>query len=219
MKIDINLHKHFSFDLWLTLIKSNPNFKNRRDVLFKDYFEINDSQLNVSNTIRKYDMLCNNISEKTGRHIYYHNIYYLILAELNKNIDEISIKKIDEFYILKEKLFFEYVPILIYPEISNILQQIKIKEKTASISSNTAFIQGATLRNIISYYSLSEYFSFQIYSDEIGVSKPNPLFFEEVYRNVKLRQIVSKKDIVHIGDNKFADYYGAISYGFNGIIS
>ena len=33
-------YKHISFDLWLTLIKSNPEFKSKRNLLFRDFFEI-----------------------------------------------------------------------------------------------------------------------------------------------------------------------------------
>lgn len=30
--------KHYSFDLWLTLIKSNPEFKLKRTIFFYDKF-------------------------------------------------------------------------------------------------------------------------------------------------------------------------------------
>jgi putative hydrolase of the HAD superfamily len=171
----------------------------------------------VNDTIRKYDVLCNKISEKTEMHIYFHSIYYLILNDLKINIDIIDQAKLDEFYNLSDQLFIEYMPELIFPRISLLLKQIQSEGKTASILSNTAFIQGTTLRKMISHYELSNYFSFQLYSDEIGFSKPNPLAFERVFENAKQFQTVLKNDIVHIGDNKYADFEGAINYGFKAI--
>ncbi len=218
MKIDIKKYKHFSFDLWLTLIKSNPLFKKKRDILFREFFAIESNQESVSSTIRKYDVLCNKMSEKTGNHLDFHNIYYLILADLKINIDEISIERLDEFYNLSEQLFLENMPELVYPKISSLLLQIQSEEKTINILSNTAFIQGKSLRKIITFYELSDYFSFQLYSDETKISKPNKQFFECVIENANLFQTITKNDIVHIGDNKNADFDGAKNYGFNAIL-
>lgn len=218
MKIDIKSYRHFSFDLWLTLIKSNPLFKKKRNILFRDFFTIEWNEETVDNTIRKYDVLCNKISEKTGNHIDFRHIYCLILNDLKLNIDIVDKGSFDEFYNLSEHLFLEYMPELIFPKISLLLKQIQSEGKTTNILSNTAFIQGATLRKVISHYELSDYFSFQLYSDEIGFSKPNALSFERVFANTKQFQSVIKNDIVHIGDNRYADFDGATNYGFNAIL-
>ena len=37
LELEYSNYKHFSFDLWLTLIKSNPEFKKKRNLLFKDF--------------------------------------------------------------------------------------------------------------------------------------------------------------------------------------
>lgn len=122
MVIDIKEYRHFSFDLWLTLIKSNPEFKIKRNCLFKDFFRINSSQEKISKTIRKYDLLCNKISEKTGIHIYFHEIYCLILSELNRDIDSIRLEDLNEFYDLSEKLFFDNMPELIDSKVKILLK-------------------------------------------------------------------------------------------------
>ena len=109
MNIDISLYKHFSFDLWMTLIKSNPEFKHKRDAMFRDFFEIKENQVKISQTIRKYDLLCNAISEKTGKHIGFYEIYFYILKELNIDINLICLKKLDKFYDNVEQLFFQKI--------------------------------------------------------------------------------------------------------------
>jgi putative hydrolase of the HAD superfamily len=49
-------------------------------------------------------------------------------------------------------------------------------------------------------------------------SKPNKQVFEYAYESALKHQKLSKKEIAHIGDNRFADYDGAINSGFNAIL-
>ena len=218
MEIDESKYKHFSFDLWLTLIRSNPEFKYKRDCMFRDFFDIDETIETVSKVIRYYDVLSNKISEKTGQHIKYDTIYYHILSSLKVNLDVIEEKKMLDYYLEVEHLFLQNKPILIVPNIIELLSKIKNQGKTINIASNTAFIEGRTLCRLIDYFELSDFFSFQLYSDELKISKPNTLFFENIYNKALKIQPIEKKDVVHIGDNKFADYEGAIKYGLSAIL-
>lgn len=218
MIINTGKYKHFSFDLWLTLIKSNPAYKSARNVLFKEYFSIEKDLEEVSRVVRHYDVLCNNISEKTGFHINTNQIHYLVLSALEINIECVNEKQLNEYYNESETIFMKYKPELIYPNIYTLFKRIKTEEKTMSILSNTAFIKGESLKKLLAYYELTDYFSFQLYSDEIGLSKPNTEVFNLLYEKAKTLQTIKKRDIVHIGDNKTADYMGAKKSGFNSIL-
>lgn len=218
MKLDYINYKHLSFDLWLTLIKSNSDFKKKRNILFKDYFEINNTIENVNEVVRYYDVLCNNINERTGLNFNTFEIYYLIINALKGDTNNIDIKKLNDFYNETEKLFMQYKPVLIYPKTEYLFKEIVQQEKTINILSNTGFIKGDTLRKLMSHFELEQYFSFQLYSDETGFSKPNFKMFELVYNQVRKDQIVNKLEILHIGDNKIADYNGAINFGFNALL-
>lgn len=213
--IDIDLYQHFSFDLWLTIIKSNPDFKLKRDQLFKDFFDLPNSLDEVRNAIRHYDLLCNKISEKTGRHIFRDKIFLMILNDLQVNLDCIHINQINEFCIEVDSLFERNMPELHWLDIELFLQKIKEKGKTSSILSNTAFILGESLRKVLNKLGLLEYFSFEIFSDEIGVSKPNTLIYEALLNKVSSIRPIEKQQIVHIGDNPIADYDGARSFGMS----
>lgn len=217
--IDIDRFDHFSFDLWLTIIKSHPEYKKKRCLLVRDFFSIPENLDTIGNIVRSYDVLCNNISEKTGGHIPMEQIIFMILNDLNIDIDKIENRDIQEFYQESEKLFMEYKPILLYNEIYNIFHMIKEQGKTMNISSNTAFIRGSSLRKILEFYDIEKYFSFQIYSDELGYSKPNPIFFEKVFNEAKqLHPNIVKEKVVHIGDNPIADGKGASEYGLQTIL-
>lgn len=218
MKLQHSNYKHLSFDLWLTLIKSNPEFKSKRNLLFKEYFDIDCSLEKVTEVIRYYDVLINNTNEKTGLNVDTFEIYYLILNALNVKIDEIEIKDLADFYKETELLLMQFKPNLIYPQIHLLFKEIVEQEKTINILSNTGFIKGDTLRKLINHFELDQYFAFQLYSDETGFSKPNVKMFELVYDQIKKNKIVNKLDILHIGDNKIADYNGAINFGYNALL-
>ncbi|TDO96617.1 HAD family hydrolase [Flavobacterium sp. 245] len=218
MKINYEKYSHISFDLWLTLIKSNPEFKSKRNALLRDFFEIDSDIEKVNQVVRYYDVLCNNINEKTGLNLDTFEIYYLVLGALGLDIKEIETKKLGEFYLESEILFMKYKPDLIFSDTKKLMKEMTGADKTINILSNTAFIKGKTLKELLAYYELSEFFKFQIYSDEVGFSKPNKEIFQLVHDEIKIYKKIEKKEILHVGDNKVADYNGAVDFGFDAFL-
>ncbi|CEJ70412.1 Phosphoglycolate phosphatase [Chryseobacterium oranimense G311] len=216
MKTDIDIHNHchFSFDLWLTLIKSHPEFKTKRVELFTSFFNIDKPIDEVAKTVKYYDDLCNTINEVTGGNIDTFEIYLMILNALKVDVKQLDNKKLDTFYQKSEELFLEYKPVVIFENIKEFLDQIKNQGKTINILSNTGFIKGRTMRKFLIQEELDQYIDFHIYSDEINISKPNPLIFQEVKNNLKDQELPMHR-ILHIGDNPVADYRGAKDFGFS----
>lgn len=214
MKLNYKKYNHLSFDLWLTLIRSNPEFKQKRNLLFKDFFEINAPIEKVTEVIRYYDVLCNNINEKTGSNLSTYEIYYLILNALGVDLLVNGTEKLGEFYNETEVLFFNYKPELIFQNIKHQFEEIVKEGKSINILSNTGFIKGRSLKKLLSHYELTDSISFQIYSDEVGFSKPNNEIFQLVFDQVNESRVVKKNEILHIGDNSVADYNGALNFGF-----
>ncbi|QIY91005.1 HAD family hydrolase [Chryseobacterium gallinarum] len=216
MKTDINIqnHCHFSFDLWLTLIKSHPEFKTKRVELFSSFFNVDKPIEEVAKTVKYYDDLCNSINEITGGNIDTFEIYLMILGSLNVDIASVNKEKLNEFYSKSEELFLEYKPVVIFENIHDFFENIKNQGKTINILSNTGFIKGKTMRKFLIHENLDQYIDFHIYSDEINCSKPNPLIFQEVKNNIR-DQDLPLHQILHIGDNPVADYQGAKNFGFS----
>lgn len=212
--IDIQNHCHFSFDLWLTLIKSHPEFKAKRVELFSSFFNVDKPIEEVAKTVKYYDDLCNTINEVTGGNIDTFEIYLMILGALNVDIKQLNKEKLNAFYNKSEELFLEYKPVVIFDNIHDFFEDIKNQGKTINVLSNTGFIKGKTMRKFLIHENLDQYIDFHIYSDEINCSKPNPLIFQEVKNKIK-DQDLPLHQILHIGDNPVADYQGAKDFGFS----
>jgi len=208
-------YRHISFDLWLTLIKSNPEFKNKRNLLFKEHFNIHKSIDEVAVVIRRFDVLTNSINEKVCRNFNTYEIFYLILDALGGDINEYSSADLDVFYSKTEDILMESKPLLLSDTIPETLASLHKQGITMNILSNTAFIKGSSLRKIISHYGLTDYFAFQAYSDETGYSKPGVEMYEYAYNEILKLGPIEKNEILHVGDNRISDYNGAKNYGFD----
>jgi putative hydrolase of the HAD superfamily len=213
-EIDIHNHSHFSFDLWLTLIKSHPEFKAKRVELFSSFFDIEKPIAEVAKAVKYYDDLCNTINEVIGGNVDTFEIYLLILGALNVDLKTLDKTMLDEFYQKSEDLFLEYKPVVIFENLHQLFEEIKTQGKTINILSNTGFIKGKTMRKFLIHENLDQFIDFHIYSDETNCSKPNPQIFQEVKYLIK-NQELDLHQILHIGDNPVADYKGAKDFGFS----
>lgn len=208
-------YKHISFDLWLTLIKSNPDYKLKRNLLFRDFFGIEKSIDEVATVIRKFDVLTNGINEKVTRNFDTFEIYCLILDALGVDLERYNLQQLNDFYTQSETLLMAHKPLLLGDNLPTMLKHLHDEGKTINILSNTAFIKGRSLRKIIAHYEIEQYFSFQVYSDEIGFSKPGCEIYEHAYQKIKKLRNIEKHEVLHVGDNVVSDYNGALAFGFD----
>lgn len=205
--------KHYSFDLWLTLIRSNPEFKIRRAQYFFDHHNYkNKSVEEVRLIFRSTDLMCNRINELTGKNIDYDEMYLMIVSAINNYDVDLSQVSVKEIYADLEDLFFEFRPVLFDDDTQSTLEKLKTKAGL-NILSNTGFIKGATLRKLLTELDIAQFFDFQLYSDEKRISKPNPVFFELML--AQLPEGISRTDVVHVGDNPRADVQGAKAMGIH----
>lgn len=210
-------YKHFSFDLWMTLIKSNPSFKKQRaDFFFTHFNPLKKSIEEVLEIFRFVDLMCNSINEKTGGNIDADEMYLMVIYQLGGNAAAISEVNPDKLYAQMEQLVFEHLPLLYSTETIGVLAEIKAENgNTLSILSNTAFIKGATLRTVLQHLQIDHFFDFQLYSDELGISKPSNKIFEMMFDKICLlkEDPILTHQIIHIGDNAVADIAAANSFG------
>ncbi|MVN90424.1 HAD family hydrolase [Mucilaginibacter aquatilis] len=213
-------YKHYSFDLWLTLIKSNPLFKQRRSLYFyENYNSLQKTLSEVEAIFRQVDVMCNCINERTGKNIDADEMYLMVISQMHNNQINLHSINTDELYQRMEALLFENLPKVYCDNTVAVLAAIKDSGASINILSNTGFIKGSTLRQILQQLGISQYIDFHLYSDELGISKPNPKFFQLMIDQAAiLNTSITLKDIVHIGDNPIADIAGAEAMGLNAIL-
>jgi len=216
--IPYDRYRHISFDLWLTLIKSDPRFKQKRNELLKQHFGIVAGEPGIAECVRKHDILFNTINEKTGKNIDTEEMWWMILHALEVDLASVSTTAIADFEAKAEELFFQYPPVLIDENTADVLAMLRHRDITLSILSNTAFIKGRVLRKLLHELDIAKHFHFQVYSDEVGYSKPHRRIFDCMYREADAIRSLGVHEILHIGDNPVADVQGADDYGITGAL-
>lgn len=215
--------KHYSFDLWFTLIKSNPTFKKERaKYFFEHYNSLHKPIEEVEFIFRQVDLMSNATNEKTGKNLDADEMYAMVLYQLNDGLQSMQEVDLHAMYQKMDELIFDNSPTIFHDETFAVLDRIKnIAGVTLNLLSNTAFVKGATLRVILDNLKLSPYFDFQIYSDEVGVSKPNLAIFKIMLDNiytVRKSKDISNLEILHVGDNPNADMKGALAAGMQALL-
>ena len=216
-------YKHYSFDLWLTLIKSNPIFKKERAIFFHKHLNSSDKSLEeVELIFRKVDLMSNAINQKTGKNLDAEEMYLMVIYEINGSNS--TFENLDIAWLLQEmeQLFFQYIPTIYNSKTLSTLKKLKeIPNISMSLLSNTAFIKGSTLRIVLEKLEMAHFFDFQLYSDEENMSKPNYKFFTLMIENISHKRPhdnLTFDDIIHVGDNEIADVDGANNFGINSLL-
>ena len=211
--MDYSQYSHISFDLWLTLIQSNPYYKQKRNRLLIEFFDISIDPQIVDETYNKFDRLFNAINEITGGNLDSYELWLIFLGELNVNVKEVSFELLKEFIAKTEVLFFQLSPVLIDENTPQLFERLVNEGHTLSLLCNTAFTRSHFLRKLLQQMGVAKHLSFQLYSDEMGYSKPNIIVYETLFREVQKIKPLTKNQIIHVGDNPIADYKGARNFG------
>ena len=206
--------KHISFDLWLTLIKSHPEFKEKRARFLHN--EFNPKGLTVGEImgiVQRTDIVSDRLNEITGLKVPTDQMYQRILIQLGNTPHSITDKLFNQIKSKVRELFMDNLPGFLNSSIKPMLETLNNEGYILNISSNTGYIEGRTIVETLVALDISEYFVFCIFSDEIGASKPSFRFFEKVFEKAN----VEKTEVLHVGDNFKADYQGALKFGFKAL--
>jgi putative hydrolase of the HAD superfamily len=204
-------YRHYSFDLWKTLLLSHPEFKQKRAVYFFEHCNPkHKTQAEVTATFLRIDYANTAICEQTGLNVAPELLYAQVLMSLcDADLTDFYTFDIAALKVQMNDLFRANPPRLIHPDVPIRLAELA-KTATLSILSNTGYAEGPVLRPILDALGIGQLFQFQIYSDEVGCSKPSSEMFEHLWQGAKsLKPDITPGQIAHIGDNPLADVLGA----------
>jgi len=105
------------------------------------------------------------------------------------------------------------VPPYLNPDAREALQWLKSRKKLIGLICNTGLTPGIGLRRLLEKEKVAQYFDLMLFSEEIGIRKPDPRMFHLVAEKLG----VSPSEAVHIGDNLKSDIWGAQKAGFRAI--
>ena len=101
----------------------------------------------------------------------------------------------------------------LYPEIGETLRALRDRGYRTGLISNTGRTGGRFLRPVQDRLGIGESFDVRIFSDEVGVRKPDRAIFQVALDELSL----TAEEVVHVGDDVVADVAGAKSIGMRGV--
>lgn len=184
------MSKAISFDLWLTLISGNPQFRQKKCELIRNYFRLMCSDEYILNAFKRADKLLDKLQERFLIQPDYITSWAIVLEEIG--IEKTNVDEIIAFLQTYNQLFLEYPPVL-YDDVEFLFEKlINVKDLELYLLTNTILIVGDVLGKFLKTTILKDIEAF--YSDS-HFPKPDSRAFETL----------TTKPIIHVGDNLITD--------------
>lgn len=201
--------KHISFDLWNTLISSNPLYDEARANHLASVFGVTPEEARKVYKDTKY--CADAVAEDSGKQMPSEMIYESLVMSFEPVAGKDVTSKVDHLELRTDlEDLFAACPPDVNPELIAVLHGLHADGFNLSIGSNTNFIRGAVIEGVVMPQFPKGLFSFKVYSDMIGRAKPHDEFFRIVHQFSKVKRT---SDILHIGDNQVCDIDGAKAVG------
>jgi putative hydrolase of the HAD superfamily len=100
-----------------------------------------------------------------------------------------------------------------YPSLKATLETLAGRGLAIGLISNTGRTWGRYLTDLQEAIGIGPYFRSRVYSDELGIRKPNPRIFDAALAGLGL----PPNEVVHIGDDATADIAGAAAVGMRAV--
>ena len=197
-----------SFDVWLTLIKSNPLFKPARNKMMQQKLGISGvSERDFNDMLRFTDRGADSVSDATGRQIGFEERVVLTAQCFGRTA--VAAEVLASIRASQQEIMQQHTPLLMDERIPERLSAIHTSGKQVALISNTGFIDGEDMRVAFDVLGIQDSFDHQIFSNEAQVAKPN----SEIFRKLIVASGIEAPHIVHMGDNPVADIQGAQAVG------
>ncbi len=205
-----------SFDVWKTLIVPGPEEHGiKRAELIRDLLAptenvhfVHELSVRVS---REQDALMDSTGVQYGLTERIRGIYDLLPRE--KRVPTITDQVIELLDSYQAGVIRQYPPKFLEKDLLDTLSQLRGQGLSLALISNTGYLAGRHMLPVLKDIGILEYLEYTLFSDEVGVAKPNHKIFDAL----KGKSGLEGQRIVHVGDNYLADYRGAISAGLKSL--
>lgn len=207
--------KLISFDIWSTLLKSNPTYKEKRAKMLRDALSPDTDVTVVKQTMDEVDKELDALTDRTGTQ-YGFEARILKIWELlpsDQRINALTPEALEAIGEVHQTIIKEYPPFLMEPDLRETLLAIRNYGIRVALISNTGFIDGKYMRTLLNVLEIWPLVDYALFSNEVGVTKPDNRVFDLLSK----QSGVAKEHILHVGDNIAADYDGARNAGLQAL--
>ena len=207
-----------TFDLWETLLfekdgasarRADARCRNLAEALNSLGFDVSVEELSVAISETVSLMMT---KWETNRDVGCIDQIRLIVKKASKDSLELR-QEWTERLVSAYNLSVREVPPCFNPEARKVLENLKKRHKHVGLICNTGLTSGTALRQFLADEGVAEYFSSMLFSEEIGIRKPDPRIFHLAAERLGIQPY----EIVHVGDNLKADVWGAMNAGLKAI--
>lgn len=207
--ISLSNVKHVSFDFWNTLAVPNLEFSAARTRVIAEYYGIPEEDAKrIYTSVKNFS---DTAAELTGFGTTRENVMKLLNAQMpkDKRLDDENLEILSGVI---DDLFAAFPPTI--PErLVHLVKALRSRGVTVNILSNTNFIRGETLNEVVLEPEFGEnFFAFQMFSDEWDMAKPSEEFFVSMLRFARRAARAGEGcmtyEVLHIGDNDITDISG-----------
>ncbi|PJI95103.1 phosphoribosyltransferase family protein [Luteimicrobium subarcticum] len=223
-----------SLDLWMTLLRSHPEFKARRAAMLRAGLGLDVDDAVFAATLRSADRRADDFAETTGRDHALADRLRLTLdglvaagaldaagasAAAGALADPATVRSL---LAQQHELALELPPRPLHPDLPALLARLA-RHVPLAVTSNTGMIPGTTMRALLAANDLLAPFSVLTFSDEVGAPKPDRRLFDATVRGLATvlpegATPLRHEHVVHVGDNPRADVAGAGAAGLVGLL-
>jgi putative hydrolase of the HAD superfamily len=210
--------KAVTFDLWETLLLETDGANSRRfDARCKslhqalDRLGIKISVARIESALKQTILTLVNVWE-TNKDVKHEDQIRLLIESASNGSIALREEWIGDLTSAYIKPVFT-VPPYLNPDTHKVLHWLKNRKKLIGLICNTGLTAGIGLRRLLEKEKVAQYFDLMLFSEEIGIRKPDPRIFHLVAETLG----ISPCEAVHIGDNLKSDIWGAQKAGFRAI--
>lgn len=210
--------KAVTFDLWETLLFERDGDSSRRTAVRCRSLERALSKFGVDISVEQLEQRLNNMTSllvniwDKNRDVTHLDQLRLIMKHASDSTILLKDEWVGELSKAYTSPLFE-VPPLLNPNARTALQWLKRQDKKVGLVCNTGLTPGTALRKFLDEQEVAEHFDLMVFSDEVGIRKPDPKIFKRVAQELNVKPF----ETVHIGDNLKSDVWGAKNAGFKAI--